>query len=348
MKRIWLAVAGVGFLVCAGCPVSEEMGDVEVTVYGRLKADLIADSADPMPAGEAMQWVDDAATATKNFVMGASDTRFGIDFAMGEGLTGKVEMDLFSMVLFGTWRQAYAKMDIGNDMSLLAGQTRDVFSPLFPDVLNYAEGWYAGNTGAFHPQIRWEMQKSGVDIQAALSDPILADAAFPDVQWRVAFKLGDESAVKMGVSGVFGSTDYDGGAATESMFGLAVDIEANLGDKLAIRGEYYLGSNLDAYMGGISEQGVKDTLGSTGLWAHVVIKLSDDLKLNAGMMFDANTDADIVAGERKGNISIFGSLRYQVNENTEAGLEISSWTTDYKGDKAYTDLRIQTSLIVNF
>ena len=52
-------------------------------------------------------------------------------------------------------RHAYLNLDWPKDkFSILAGQTSDVISPLFPDTLNYTVGWWVGNIGYRRPQIR--------------------------------------------------------------------------------------------------------------------------------------------------------------------------------------------------
>ena len=74
---------------------------------------------------------------------------------------GRFEFDFYNPVTTGTnenkstpqMRHAYGQVT-GTDWSLLFGQTSDLISPLFPNTLNYTVGWFGGNMGYRHPQLR--------------------------------------------------------------------------------------------------------------------------------------------------------------------------------------------------
>jgi hypothetical protein len=108
-----------------------------------------------------------------DFSMHPRLTRFGIDYsgprlaAWGDSkLSGKLELDFEnggseSRQIIRI-RHGYLKMDWDHQVSILAGQTWDVVSPLFPTVNSDTLMWNAGNVGDRRPQFRlaWE-PKSG-------------------------------------------------------------------------------------------------------------------------------------------------------------------------------------------
>jgi hypothetical protein len=92
-------------------------------------------------------------------------TRFGVDYSgpkvpgLGDAdLSGKLELDFEnggseSRQIIRI-RHAYLQL-AKNDVSILAGQSWDVFSPLFPTVDNDTLLWNAGNLGDRRPQFRF-------------------------------------------------------------------------------------------------------------------------------------------------------------------------------------------------
>jgi len=345
-----MAVAGAA-LVCAGCPVADMAGTPEWTTYGKIKTDFALNSngATTPADGSTMRFVNNITPDPDGTLsMTAQDTRFGAKLDMGV-VKGLVEVDFHGTDV--NFRHAYVTLDLGNDMKLLAGQTWDVFSPLNPGMLNYTVGWDAGNVGHRSPQFRWEWapEMGLIDsVQASFSDPNDTRIIMPDIQARVGFRLTE--AVNLGASIVLGSVDVGNDGTEEDIFGLAVDVKAKLGDNLAIVGEWHSGQNLDDYMGNI-DVGIpnNDEVGCDGLWVAVVITPADNLTVNAGLMFETNDDGDIGAGTRSDNSCIFGNAIWHLNEQTDVGIEISKWETEYKAAATeFDNLRIQGSVIVKF
>ena len=53
-------------------------------------------------------------------------------------------------------RHAYLKLDWPKSrFNIIAGQTSDVISPLYPQTVNYSVGWWTGNIGYRRPQLRF-------------------------------------------------------------------------------------------------------------------------------------------------------------------------------------------------
>jgi len=141
--------------------------------YGYFKFDMIYDDS-AMVNGNFIKWVsseENRNRADDKFTVTARQTRLGTKiFAPNIGdakVMGRFEVDFYNPATSTTneykstpmMRHAYGQVT-GNDWSLLFGQTSDIISPLFPNTLNYTVGWWAGNMGYRHPQLRlskwWE------------------------------------------------------------------------------------------------------------------------------------------------------------------------------------------------
>src|SRR4030043_1831128 len=132
--------------------------------YGYIKLDAAYDDS-RTNYGNSILYVPSETTNRKydECSMTARQTRFGIDItapAADWTAQGKVEIDFYgdgpavhenkAEILL---RQAYLSFNKGN-WTVLAGQTSDMLSPLFPSTLNYLVGWSAGNIGYRRPQIQ--------------------------------------------------------------------------------------------------------------------------------------------------------------------------------------------------
>ncbi len=218
----------------------EEIGDPQATIYGRFKGDIAFDSDQTNSNGNFVQWVSNEGGGDQ-MALTVRETRVGIDLTMGESITGKVEVDFFGGSATGTatvvddttgnpetgtaattppenkptvlMRHVFAKMDLGNGMSLLAGQTSDIFSPIAPAILNYVAGWYCGNTGYRRPQLRFEyaVGETGILTQASVGRSVGGEtSASADFQGRVGYTIKDDMEVTkltVGASGLYGFSD---------------------------------------------------------------------------------------------------------------------------------------------
>lgn len=172
-----------------------------------------------------------------SFNINARATRFGVDVTgpviLGAETAGRIEFDFFGVaetenrtgVLL---RHAYGEFKT-EDWRLVAGQTWDVISPLFPGMLNYAVGWGGGNIGYRRAQLRgeryyWLDDETKLTVQASLNRTIVSDfstagtiegedAGWPTIMGRAAVTLGDrcvpEHATEIGVSGHVGQEQAD-------------------------------------------------------------------------------------------------------------------------------------------
>ncbi|MHC4751100.1 MAG: DcaP family trimeric outer membrane transporter, partial [Planctomycetota bacterium] len=131
--------------------------NLDIQLYGYLKLDAAYDTS-RTDNGNYAKWVEPE-NNNKNddqFNMTANQSRFGMKITGPENdlmsTSGRVEADFYGggeenkpkLML----RHAYMKLDWPVDrFNIIAGQTSDVISPLFPSTVNYSVGWWTGNIG---------------------------------------------------------------------------------------------------------------------------------------------------------------------------------------------------------
>jgi len=355
-----------------------------VDLYGFIKLDAAYDSSRTND-GNYARWVESENTNKNDeqFNMTARQSRFGLNFngpdvIGGTQTSGKVEVDFYAGTTENKneimMRHAYVQVDWpDSDFSLLAGQTSDVFSPLVAGTVNYAAGWWVGNPGYRRPQLRLTKgfnikSDSKLLLQGALARTIGdantfgpgdtgEDAGYPSVQGRVAysFPLMAEKKTTVGVSGHFGTEEYDtdntGNSVDYQTWSANLDLTLPIIDKITLKGEAWMGENMDSYLAGIG-QGVNTTLlteiESSGGWAALSIGPFDKLQYNVGAGVDNPEEGDLNTGDRSKNASIFGNVWYELNDAVRMGLELSHWKTDYKDQSNGESFRVQSSVIYNF
>ena len=118
---------------------------------------------------------------------------------------------------------------------------------------------------------------------------------------------------------------------------LNVDLKAPVTDRLGFQGEYYIGENLEHYLGGIL-QGydpvLRKSIYDTGGWMEVWYDWSPQWHSHVGYCIDDPLNSDISAGGRTYNQAYFGNIIYDVTKQFKLGLEASSWRTLYNGKDA--------------
>jgi hypothetical protein len=313
-------------------------------------------------------------------------TRFGIDYsgprvdALGDSkMSGKFEVDFEnggseSRQIIRI-RHGYLKMDWDNQVSLLAGQTWDVVSPLFPTVNNDTLMWNAGNVGDRRPQFRlaWE-PKAGqgrwsfagaaglmgaVDAQDLDNNSYRdgEESGLPNVQARIGYAhpswVKDQRA-SIGASGFYGWLDTSRAIAGRSAFRSQLanlDYTLPLTSRLSLRAEGWWGRNLSDTRGGIGH-GINLTNGreirARGGWSEVGFKLSRYLSFHPGYTIDDPVDADIPEGGRTRNRAFYFGSRITPGGNFLFGVDYFRWYTEYKGYLAGIDNRVNIFLQYNF
>lgn len=356
--------------------------------YGFIKLDASYDDSRSFP-GNFILYVPNESIHKDDdeFNMTARQTRLGLDIIAPDiydwKAWGRVEMDFYgdgtshenkgSILL----RHAFVNLEKGN-FSLLAGQTSDLISPLYPNTLNYIVGWTAGNIGYRRPQIRatyvYPFNENTKLISAlALSRTTGTinedldldnqndgeDAGFPTVQARLALatKLLTEKHSIFGLSGHYGEEEIDwklnpinpGTRQTRvKSWSLNGDFDVPITDKLSVKGEGFVGYNLDDYFGGVF-QGVNPTtrqiIKTAGGWMQLACNQNDKWTYNLGFGIDDPRNDDLSDGMRSRNSFYFGNVIYHLIPPVDIGLELSHWETEYKSRSTGTDNRIQTSVI---
>ena len=273
-------------------------------------------------------------------------------------------------------RHAYMNLEWPKQrLSVLAGQTWDVISPLNPGTLNYTVQWWGGNIGMRRPQVRVTKGLSLNDdtdltLQAALLrtaghnsgfDPgdTGEDAGFPSGQARaaVAFPLFGKKKSTIGVSGHYGQEEYDRDTSGNNIdvYSWSGNVDANIPINawLAIKAEAFTGQNLDAFAGGIG-QGINvvgndvSELKSTGGWFAASLGPWEKWSFNVGANAERITGGITLDGTRESNAAVFGNVKYKFNDHASVGLELSNWHTEYKGQSDGNDIRVQSAFIYKF
>jgi hypothetical protein len=358
---------------------------LDIQLYGYIKLDAAYDSS-RVDTGDYARWVESESDNEDDsqFNMTARQTRLGamISGPEDDGLktSGRVEIDFYEggaenkpRVMM---RHAYLNILWPEDrFSILAGQTSDVISPLFPSTINYTVGWWVGNIGYRRPQIRLTKDlalSKDVDLklEGALARTIGisnefttdsgADAGYPGVQARagITFPWLGYKPTTVGVSGHVAREEYDTSASGDSKhfdsWSANLDVTQPINEWLTIKGEAFTGENLSAYLGGIG-QGVNiDTfkeIGSKGGWIAAALGPWDKWQFNVGFSAES-VDGDDLRGmtgdKRTYNRSIFGNMLYSLNKSTQIGFELSHWRTDYQGEDDGDSIRAQGAFIYRF
>jgi hypothetical protein len=346
MKRV-LAVAMVAALLGAGC-IAEEEADPEATLYGRFKADVIYDTGTMNGASPWYVTAED----DDSLALTARETRLGIKLSQGDNLSGKVEWDFYGPngatpaenKAGPLLRQMWVKMQLAEGMSVLVGQTGDVFSPLLPAMLNYGWGWNCGNPGYRRPQVRFEYAKGGIVAQIAAERGIGTEmSAAADMHGRFAYvKKDDDGKTKLAV-GISGLQGFADAGRVEQRQATAIDLQLNMG-KIVLRGEMMpWGDNLSTYLAGV-EQNVRTQAG----WAQLGVKLGEKCTLNLGYMCDDPDNIEAAAAsDRLRNDALFLNLRGQLTPKATAGIEVVNWSTE-DSTGTLTNTRLTTTMIFTF
>jgi len=367
--------------------------NLDVQIYGFIKADASYDSSRTTP-GNYVVWVNSEAMnkSDNEFNLTANETRLGMRINGPQDdhfhAAGRIEFDFYGSNAAENkakiqMRHAYLQMDWPNrHLSILAGQTSDVFSPLNPSTLNYTVLWDAGNIGYRRPQIRLTKDMTldsdiKLELQGAVARTIGTtsaitgsesgeDAGFPSVQGRVGlnFPWLNDKPTKVGLSGHWGEEEYDiatsGAHKKFHSWSVNLDIEQPINDWLNIKGELFSGENLNTYFGGIGQgiRPIKDANGVTinhgneitskGGWVAIGLGPWDNWCFNIGAGIDDVDAADVNVGDRVLNCCVFGNAIYAFNEHAKVGFELSHWRTEYRGPGDADSLRAQASFIYSF
>ena len=360
--------------------------------YGYIKFDMAYDStrtsgtdAPAFVLSETEGYEDD-----QHLSMTVRQTRIGMDVfgpeIEGAKSSGKIEIDFYDSATVENkaapmLRQAYWILQYPT-WNVLAGQTWEVFSPAFPNMINYPYLALQGNPGYREPLIRYERTDKvfnetvlqtdlalargiGANIRSASSlDDEDSDEAWPNIQARVGVKVPtnvgktDKTPGKpfiIGLSGELGQEELDGATSGEGAeymtYAANIDWSVPVCTKLSFNGEVWGGRNLDGFMGGIG-QGINTTLGKPidayGGWSQLSYAHNAKWTFSLGGGIDDPANDDLSAAMRSCNSTVFTNAMYKLNDRTLVGVEVSRMQTDYVDSEDGTNTRVQGAVQYNF
>ncbi len=282
-------------------------------------------------------------------------------------------------------RHAYLQISRGH-WTLLAGQTSDLISPLVPRTVNYTVCWDQGNLGYRRPQFRLSAwtdagEKARVSFAVAAARTLGgdldkdsiddgSDSEIPTLQGRIAFstKNCERLSMELGLSGHYGTEKHSNDAEKIESWSACLDFKTAICKRLELSGEFFTGENLGAYLGGVGQtvNPLGEEIAAMGSWAQVSFKPVAGVSLNAGYSLDDPDEKDLVIAEGSSQKSFidkndvyFGSVFYNITENTQAMIEVSRLSTGYlyriynagslmSDSKTFDDLRVQFALKASF
>ncbi len=367
---------------------------LDLSFYGYVKLDVSYDDS-RFSLGNFARWAETESVLPddSHFNLTANQTRFGVDLTgpVSEDFqaVGKMEMDLYGA---GTGenkpepmlRHGYVQLDWPRmKLSLLAGQTWDIMSPLNPNTVNYSVAWWQGNIGYRRPQVRLTQRLALADqvelkLDGGVSRTITgrkayfigagdpdtgADAASPTFAARagLSFPIAPKQIVTVGVSGHHGREDTHlpglAGHDSNETWSLNADLRLPLTPTLLLQAEAFMGRNLDSFLGGIG-QGVNLALGReidvVGGWAALTANPSAQWQFNFGASVDDPDDDDLSGSTdpnrdpRAKNTLIFGNALYSLNAQVQLALELAWLRTTYKVLAAGEGWRQQLAVTYKF
>lgn len=260
----------------------------------------------------------------------------------------------------------HAYWEVKNErFGILVGQSWDVISPLYPSMLNYSVGWLGGNIGFRRAQFRVERFVVASDFlqftgQVSLNQDIVSDlpgdpgverepSDWPVIQARAAVTMGprgsDADSATLGVSGHIGETGFDFRTigppplslppqddARFTTWSLNADLRVPIGSRTGVQGEFFTGSNLGSFLGGIG-QGVcpclRRPIRSIGGWGEIWFDWTPSLHTHIGFGVDDPNNKDSFFG-RTYNQFLFANVVADVTDNLTTGIEVAYWKTLYQ------------------
>lgn len=331
----------------------------------------------------------------KEFTLYPRWSRFGADWN-GGGLGGnlakisaKIEIDFHDNVAANSgksesramprMRHAYGQVQMG-DVTILAGQTWDLFSPLIAGGMEQAIFWYGGNLGDRRPQLRVTYaptfgpatlvvaaaaaQSGAVDMQDLDGDGVMDGNAWasPAAQGLIELKLTafGEKPLRVGVSGHYGGKTLQVAGADQNfkVLGLVGHAEIPI-SILTFRAEVWTGENMSDLRGGIG-QGIRvvrnaadvtlidsgEGLSASGGWLHVNLAPVSWYSVTLGVGRDELGSPNV--GERARNDTLNFANVFSPWKPVKLSLVYDHYWTQYEGGPKASVHRFCASTMVSF
>jgi hypothetical protein len=356
------AIVRAAFLwIQASAPAASADDKPALTPYGFIRLDAIYDDSRMNHIQSAM-WVESETDANRNdreLSLHPRLTRVGlrlepVDVDGGTLASGVVEIDFQNggreSRQIPRMRHGYAQLAFGG-CEVLAGQTWDLVSPLFPSANNDVLMWNAGNTGDRRPQARLTLHPSGGAVKSrvavaagmpnAVNDQDLdangqldgLDAAFPVLQ---ALAEVEGSRITLGVWGLYAQDRvrmagelprYYQGALVGGHFKVAPT------SAVTLLGEVFWARNGTDFRAGIgnginlTEQEEVETRGG---WVELGVKPCSTYFVAAGVTIDApHVALPSTPGTREQNGAFYLVQQLKPLDRVTLGLEVLRWRTLY-------------------
>ena len=374
----------------------EARPEVEIKPYGFLRLDLIYNDSKTNNSQTTM-WVSSedgvkVAVDDEEFVLHPRLTRLGLHVKGGKvdrsDISGNLEIDFITTPNFSESRQAirlrhaFLKV-LRGEFYLLAGQTWDIISPIFPSVNQDTLMWNAGNTGDRRPQLRAGYEHplgpgklsimGGLGLTGAIDSKDLdkngvrdgEDSGLPNLQARIGYTRPGFVPRENMVVGIWGHLakeeigEVSARIAGENSFtsnSIGGDvilpiISLSPVGSLTMRGEVWSGKNLSDFRGGIG-QGVNINTGeeikSSGGWLEFLIKVNTELQVEVGYTVDNPEDENLGIGDKAENTTWYIGGNFKPGGGLLLGIEYINWKTGYKDAPEGTDNRVNLIAQYNF
>lgn len=364
---------------------------LDVEIYGYVKLDAAHDDS-RISVGNYARWVESESVNRNDdvFNMTANETRLGLRIKGPQTAnfrsSGVTEADFYGGGAENSanprLRLAYVNFEWPDSgFGVLAGQAKDVISPLYQPRVNFSPGWWQGNPDFRRPQLRLTenlklAEDTELKLEAAATRTVAtafpgrdsfndpgADAGFPSAQGRVSLTFPGLAArpTTLGVSGHWGEEEHNFTNIAKRLhirsWSGHADLSVPLLAWLKLQGEAYVGSDMDAYLGGIG-QGVnpvtQEAIDDRGAWAALTLGPWNPWLFNLGYGVDDVDDDDLTASAdpardpRSSNSVYFGNVYYSLNASLQLAFELSYLRTTYKSAEPGDDWREQFAVIYKF
>ncbi len=357
-----------------------------IKFYGFLRGDLAADTdrmsfdtqlpffvLSPVDPSQAME-------RTGDLTIHPRLTRFGVEInppslPSGWSATAKLETDFYNAVIDRPAadgpaakdlvsnsraairiRLAYVQLSKGA-FSLLAGQTWDTISPLFPSYNPEVVMWNGGNTGDRRPQFRLSYEPKVGKGKFSIAGEIGASGAVDgqDLDGD-GFRDGETAIAPTGQLRIGYSAPLNGQTWSIGVWGhgaqqqvnrriiagrdeftsnlVGFDISLPLHARLTVKGEAWTGKGLGDVRGGIG-QSINTATGrvihASGGWAEVAFKASSFYTISGGTALDSPDASDITAANgRVRNRVHYITNRFNAGRGLSFGFDYGRWETRFK------------------